>query len=70
MRISPVDDDDGPALALDRKATTLDEGDTVAPNLGRTDFSHSLYVSHVLVTESEIRTEIPDLGESNYHLCS
>ena len=41
----------------------------VGANLGRTDFSHSLYVSHLVVMESEIRTEIPDLGESNQHLC-
>ena len=70
MRISPVDDDDVAALALDCKATTGDEGDEVDANLGCTDFPHPLYVSHLLVMESEIRIEIPDLGESNWHMCS
>ncbi|KAK1694549.1 hypothetical protein QYE76_011246 [Lolium multiflorum] len=54
MRISPLDNDDGAALALDRKATTLDEGGVVDANLGRTDFPHPLHVSHLLVMESEI----------------
>ncbi|KAK1569373.1 hypothetical protein QYE76_011852 [Lolium multiflorum] len=67
--IIPVDDDDVAAVALDRKATTGDEGDEVDANLGRTDFPHPLYVSHLLAMESEICLEIPDLGESNWHLC-
>jgi hypothetical protein len=40
----------------------------VGANLCRTDFPHPLDASHLVVMESEIRTEIPELGESNYHL--
>jgi hypothetical protein len=68
MCIIPLDDDDVAAVAFDRKATTGDEGDEVGANLGRTDFPHPLYLDHLLVMEYEIRMEIPDLGESNWHL--
>lgn len=65
MCITPVNDDDGCASTLDRKATNVDAGDEVDANLGRTAPPHPLYVSHLWVMECVIRTEIPTIEESN-----